>query len=297
MEDKDYIEQLFSTKLKNAEVPVSPEVWTKISAGIQTTGAVSTGVSAGFLKGKLMWIAGTIIGVVGVGTAIYFSQPKEETNQSAKNKTVNQKEKLSPIIEESNTIEKPLELSLNTEEKSIPVEQNQVSVEKIEDEIVINEEFTTVQKDLTSEEKEEIVMLPTRNPSSIINKSAKKQEIDNTLQSLPVIENSDEENEVIQQIEEKETKEIILPNAFSPNQDGVEDIFFIQNLSNISDFQVVILNAKNQVVYSSNDINFNWDGRNQSGEWVEKGTYVYFLTGINSDGSKFNKASQLRVYR
>lgn len=294
MEDKDYIEQLFSTKLKNAEVPVSPEVWTKISAGIQTTGAVSTGVSAGFLKGKLMWIAGTIIGVVGVGTAIYFSQPKEETNQSAKNKTVNQKEKLSPIIEESNTIEKPLELSLNTEEKSIPVEQNQVSVEKIEDEIVINEEFTTVQKDLTSEEKEEIVMLPTRNPSSIINKSAKKQEIDNTLQSLPVIENSDEENEVIQQIEEKE---IILPNAFSPNQDGVEDIFFIQNLSNISDFQVVILNAKNQVMYSSNDINFNWDGRNQSGEWVEKGTYVYFLTGINSDGSKFNKASQLRVYR
>lgn len=294
MEDKDYIEQLFSTKLKNAEVPVSPEVWTKISAGIQTTGAVSTGVSAGFLKGKLMWIAGTIIGVVGVGTAIYFSQPKEETNQSAKNKTVNQKEKLSPIIEESNTIEKPLELSLNTEEKSIPVEQNQVSVEKTEDEIVINEEFTTVQKDLTSEEKEEIVMLPTRNPSSIINKSAKKQEIDNTLQSLPVIENSDEENEVIQQIEEKE---IILPNAFSPNQDGVEDIFFIQNLSNISDFQVVILNAKNQVMYSSNDINFNWDGRNQSGEWVEKGTYVYFLTGINSDGSKFNKASQLRVYR
>lgn len=297
MEDKDYIEQLFSTKLKNAEVPVSPEVWTKISAGIQTTGAVSTGVSAGFLKGKLMWIAGTIIGVVGVGTAIYFSQPKEETNQSAKNKTVNQKEKLSPIIEESNTIEKPLELSLNTEEKSIPAEQNQVSVEKIEDEIVINEEFTTVQKDLTSEEKEEIVMLPTRNPSSIINNSAKKQEIDNTLQSLPVIENSDEENEVIQQIEEKETKEIILPNAFSPNQDGVEDIFFIQNLSNISDFQVVILNAKNQVMYSSNDINFNWDGRNQSGEWVEKGTYVYFLTGINSDGSKFNKASQLRVYR
>lgn len=297
MEDKDYIEQLFSTKLKNAEVPVSPEVWTKISAGIQTTGAVSTGVSAGFLKGKLMWIAGTIIGVVGIGTAIYFSQPKEETNQSAKNKTVNQKEKLSPIIEESNTIEKPLELSLNTEEKSIPAEQNQVSVEKIEDEIVINEEFTTVQKDLTSEEKEEIVMLPTRNPSSIINKSAKKQEIDNTLQSLPVIENSDEENEVIQQIEEKETKEIILPNAFSPNQDGVEDIFFIQNLSNISDFQVVILNAKNQVMYSSNDINFNWDGRNQSGEWVEKGTYVYFLTGINSDGSKFNKASQLRVYR
>lgn len=294
MEDKDYIEQLFSTKLKNAEVPVSPEVWTKISAGIQTTGAVSTGVSAGFLKGKLMWIAGTIIGVVGIGTAIYFSQPKEETNQSAKNKTVNQKEKLSPIIEESNTIEKPLELSLNTEEKSIPAEQNQVSVEKIEDEIVINEEFTTVQKDLTSEEKEEIVMLPTRNPSSIINKSAKKQEIDNTLQSLPVIENSDEENEVIQQIEEKE---IILPNAFSPNQDGVEDIFFIQNLSNISDFQVVILNAKNQVMYSSNDINFNWDGRNQSGEWVEKGTYVYFLTGINSDGSKFNKASQLRVYR
>lgn len=297
MEDKDYIEQLFSTKLKNAEVPVSPEVWTKISAGIQTTGAVSTGVSTGFLKGKLMWIAGTIIGVVGIGTAIYFSQPKEETNQSAKNKTVNQKEKLSPIIEESNTIEKPLELSLNTEEKSIPVEQNQVSVEKIEDEIVINEEFTTVQKDLTSEEKEEIVMLPTRNPSSIINNSAKKQEIDNTLQSLPVIENSDEENEVIQQIEEKETKEIILPNAFSPNQDGVEDIFFIQNLSNISDFQVVILNAKNQVMYSSNDINFNWDGRNQSGEWVEKGTYVYFLTGINSDGSKFNKASQLRVYR
>ncbi len=66
-----------------------------------------------------------------------------------------------------------------------------------------------------------------------------------------------------------------LPNTFTPNGDGQNDLFkpypycFIENV----DFKV--FNRWGQLVFSSNDPNLNWNGQNQNGQDLNEGTYYY----------------------
>lgn len=74
-----------------------------------------------------------------------------------------------------------------------------------------------------------------------------------------------------------ENCEIIFPNAFSPNNDGVNDEF--RTLANadcpILNHSLVIYDRWGKQVFQSNDINQGWDGSIQ-GEVAPLGVYVYF---------------------
>lgn len=76
-------------------------------------------------------------------------------------------------------------------------------------------------------------------------------------------------------------KRIFIPNAFSPNGDGTNDIFFInagKGVEEILDFKVFnrwgALVATHQN-FQPNDPNYGWDGR-FNGQKLEAGVYVYF---------------------
>lgn len=68
-----------------------------------------------------------------------------------------------------------------------------------------------------------------------------------------------------------------LPSAFSPNNDGINDGFRLVNPQRISDVEIHIFNRWGQEVYSSNRINFNWDGT-LNGEEQPIGVYTYYMT-------------------
>jgi len=56
-----------------------------------------------------------------------------------------------------------------------------------------------------------------------------------------------------------------VPTAFSPNEDGVNDIYFIvvkdeDEVEKITDFKLEIFNRLGQKVFIANDISTNWDG-------------------------------------
>lgn len=295
MEDKDYIEQLFSSKLKDAEMPVNPEIWSKVSAGISSAVA-GTGIAGGtsFLSGKIAWIAATVVSVLGIGTAIYLSQPDDEpvkprVVQSHVNQTIVNDEVKNEIVSEN-----VKDAYSNNEEQESVVED--VMVEQEPDaETAPSETSVNIPQDILVEE--EVGLLPARTTGEVENHVVGvKPETKPTSEKSNIEENTVEEDETFIVGKEVEKEEIRLPNAFSPNQDGNEDLFYINELPDMSDFQVVVLNNKSQVVYQSNDVNFKWDGMGLSGEKVEAGTYLYFLTGIKSDGTKFNKASRLVVY-
>lgn len=57
--------------------------------------------------------------------------------------------------------------------------------------------------------------------------------------------------------------EIFVPNAFSPNNDGVNDIFQIFTGQNclMESFTIQVFNRWGTIVFASDDPNFNWDGR------------------------------------
>lgn len=71
---------------------------------------------------------------------------------------------------------------------------------------------------------------------------------------------------------------IEIPNVFTPNGDGINDVFKI-NLSgeNLTNFNVNIYDRWGILVFASSSINNKWDGRTTSGLKVESGIYFYVL--------------------
>jgi gliding motility-associated-like protein len=71
-------------------------------------------------------------------------------------------------------------------------------------------------------------------------------------------------------------EDIILPNVFSPNGDGINDVLEVP-LSGIKTLLLTIFDRWGNVVFESNQTKFYWDGRNANGERMPAGTYFAVL--------------------
>lgn len=91
---------------------------------------------------------------------------------------------------------------------------------------------------------------------------------------------------------------IYIPNAFSPNNDGVNDVFQVVTNELIS-FEISIFNRWGQLVYHSEDPNEVWQGDYKDGgtHYVPLGTYSYIakIKGYNSDA--IEKSGHINVIR
>lgn len=72
--------------------------------------------------------------------------------------------------------------------------------------------------------------------------------------------------------------QIEIPNVFSPNDDGINDLFRV-NLSGraLTNFKIDIYDRWGLLMFSSTNINNKWDGRTTSGQKVVNGTYFYVV--------------------
>ncbi len=68
---------------------------------------------------------------------------------------------------------------------------------------------------------------------------------------------------------------VVFPNIFSPNGDGINDVFYF-NTDDISPVVLTIINRWGLKVFDS-DKHFSWDGRTTSGEPCNVGTYYYII--------------------
>lgn len=87
-----------------------------------------------------------------------------------------------------------------------------------------------------------------------------------------------------------------VPNVFTPNGDNHNDYYFIES-SNISDFEVTIIDRKGQVVFESKDENFKWNGNDFFGEPVAEGGYVCVIKAVGNDGKKHTKTTSFALKR
>jgi len=75
-----------------------------------------------------------------------------------------------------------------------------------------------------------------------------------------------------------------MPNVFTPNGDGTNDVFTI-NPENAVALDMVVSNRWGNVVYESDDVNSVWNGRvNNNGPECTEGTYFYQFTIVGEDG-------------
>lgn len=74
---------------------------------------------------------------------------------------------------------------------------------------------------------------------------------------------------------------IFIPNAFSPNRDGENDVFQIYG-GGFKEFYLTIHNRWGQKVFESNDNTQVWDGTFK-GKEQEQGVYVYYVKFVSTD--------------
>jgi gliding motility-associated-like protein len=98
------------------------------------------------------------------------------------------------------------------------------------------------------------------------------------------------------QVEVKDPSSIkyVNQNIFTPNNDGVNDVFRFESV-NIDKFQIHIYNSSSQVVFKSEDPDFQWDGRDASGNLCPEGKYTFIFVGTGKDGHKYKTKGELML--
>jgi gliding motility-associated-like protein len=70
---------------------------------------------------------------------------------------------------------------------------------------------------------------------------------------------------------------IIIPNLFTPNGDGINDLFLV-TADGITQFEIQFFDRWGELVFNSKSINVSWDGKNSNGKKVSDGVYYYIVT-------------------
>jgi gliding motility-associated-like protein len=78
---------------------------------------------------------------------------------------------------------------------------------------------------------------------------------------------------------------LIVPNAFSPNGDGIND-FFSPRDTNLSFYTCKIYNRWGNLVFETTNPNQFWDGNYNGGDCVD-GTYFYLIEAVGLDDKKY----------
>ncbi|MFN3997434.1 gliding motility-associated C-terminal domain-containing protein [Algoriphagus sp.] len=92
------------------------------------------------------------------------------------------------------------------------------------------------------------------------------------------------------------TEFITIPNAFTPNGDGLNDTFF-PKLRAISSFQMEVFNTWGEKLYITNSLeSIGWDGTYR-GQLVPAGNYLYRITFTTRDGQLVNRSGGITLIR
>ncbi len=87
-----------------------------------------------------------------------------------------------------------------------------------------------------------------------------------------------------------------LPNGITPNGDNVNDFLFVES-KGIKEFQINVMNSRQEVIFQSSDVNFRWDGSLSNGLPAKTGRYVYVIIAKDEQGNTINKYQQLEIKR
>lgn len=71
-------------------------------------------------------------------------------------------------------------------------------------------------------------------------------------------------------------KELFIPNAFTPNNDGINDTWHIETLDAFPTAEIKIFNRYGEIVFDNHGVNTSWDGKYKN-VLLPSGAYVYTI--------------------
>lgn len=90
--------------------------------------------------------------------------------------------------------------------------------------------------------------------------------------------------------------EVLIPDVFTPNGDGLNDIFVV-GASAVKSFKAVVFNSKGEVVHSWTDPAEGWDGKIDGNDAAGEGTYYCIARAIDEEGNQVEKKKAFSLYR
>ncbi|CAG0951054.1 MAG: T9SS type B sorting domain-containing protein [Bacteroidetes bacterium] len=88
---------------------------------------------------------------------------------------------------------------------------------------------------------------------------------------------------------------ILIPNVFSPNGDGSNDVFFISG-GGFEEFEIKIFNRWGSQMFEAKAPQIAWDGRTNAGLEVSAGTYYFTLTA-KSKTTDYSTTGYITVFK
>lgn len=88
---------------------------------------------------------------------------------------------------------------------------------------------------------------------------------------------------------------VFIPNAFTPNDDGVNDFFYIPD-ANLVKFDFQVFDRWGNQVYHTRKANFRWDGRSK-GRAIPTGIYVFVLDATTVKNTPVKRSGTISVVR
>ena len=287
------IDDLFKKNLANDETNVPDGLWERLETNLNTANTnpssanQSADISFGSMVKSISTLGKTIIGITSValaGTGAYFlfSETEPSSEQTILTKpTIEIKQEITPKIETTPDLQKT---STSIEETVSPIIDSFIAetrfIETKSDSLVpIIVPIPTTSQPITKEISKETPI-------------AKKQESE-----TPKAENNKTKEEIATAISQTETfvqeepkhKEIInikIPNAMSPNGDGINDYFKIYNLESYPDNELVVIDRRGKVVYRCKNYQNDW-----SAEGIPDGVYYFRLLIKHPSNSKINQGT------
>jgi gliding motility-associated-like protein len=96
-------------------------------------------------------------------------------------------------------------------------------------------------------------------------------------------------------VEVKIHEAVYVPNAFTPNDDGNNDQFFI-SLLNVQECELLIFNRWGEIIIRSTDLAFKWDGK-LNGVPAPPDVYGYIVSGRGIDSEFFSTSGTFTLLR
>ena len=100
-----------------------------------------------------------------------------------------------------------------------------------------------------------------------------------------VVMNGDCKNTIQHQLTINPLFTLYVPEVFTPNNDGLNDVFLAKGLvDGIGSFEMYIYNRWGEQVFYSADINYGWDGQISNSGNKQSGYYNYVIFVSDNKG-------------
>jgi len=138
--------------------------------------------------------------------------------------------------------------------------------------------------------------LKTTPKRSDVNPQTTDHNINVSATTTPTTISTDANDEIVLRSAEEEpvteTEQFFIPSAFTPNGDGLNDLFLVKANFEPKSFELTVLNRSGEMMFISRDINIGWDGQLR-GKLMPQGVYVCIIKYKDSQGNEHKQQGQV----